>query len=294
MKTNIGHLDTAAGIAGLIKTALALEHEEIPPSLHFESLNPKIDFNGSRFYVNTELTRWERGPAPRRAGVSSFGIGGTNAHVILEEAPQVQSSESARPGQLLVLSARTPSALETATANLAAFLRDNPSLNLADVAHTLQVGRQKFSHRRMVVCRGVEDAAHALTSLAPGKVFTGTASGGVGEVVFMFSGQGSQYVNMGLELYSTEPVFREFLDTCADLLRPQIELDIREVLYPTGGLTDAATERLKQTYSTQVSLFVIECALAKLWMKWGVRPDAMIGVLANTRRRARPCRRAHA
>ena len=164
VKSNLGHLDAAAGIAGLIKTVLALQQGELPPTLHFERPNPKIDFDHSPFFVNGTLRAWPRGAVPRRAGVSSFGIGGTNAHVVLEEAPLPPASGASRPWQSLLLSAKTPTALEAATRNLVAHLRENPEANLADVAYTLQTGRRPMRHRRMVVCQSVADAIQALES----------------------------------------------------------------------------------------------------------------------------------
>ena len=279
VKTNIGHLDAAAGVAGLIKTVLALKHKMLPPSLNFEQPNPQIDFENSPFYVNTKLSEWEA-PAdgtPRRAGVSSFGIGGTNAHVVLEEAPVIEPSGPSRPWQLLLLSAKTASALETATTNLADHLKRHPDLNLADVAYTYQVGRHAFDHRRMVVCRDLEDAVTALETRDPQRVFTALHEGGDRPVAFMFTGQGAQYVNMGRELYQTEPTFREQVDLCAELLRPHLGFDLRDLLYPTEEDAEEAAARLKQTYITQPALFVIEYALAQLWMEWGIRPQAMIG-----------------
>jgi acyl transferase domain-containing protein len=172
VKTNIGHLGAAAGVAGLIKTALSLTHQELPPSLHFAQPNPRIDFAHSPFYVQTALSEWRVDKAPRRAGVSSFGMGGTNAHVVLEEAPPQEASGDSRPWQLLVLSARTRTALERATANLVARFKKTPDLNLADVAYTLQVGRKGFSHRRMLVCRNLDDAVTALARLHPQRVVT--------------------------------------------------------------------------------------------------------------------------
>src|SRR5690349_19630407 len=198
VKTNIGHLDAAAGVASLIKTVLALKEKSIPPSLNFEQPNPQIDFAG-RFVVNDRLTEWQA--APRRAGVSSFGIGGTNAHVVLEEAPVVESAPSIRTSHLLVLSAKTEAALETTTANLAKYLRERDRVNLADVAHTLQVGRKEFAYRRAVTCGNVSDAVSALETLDPRLVVTAVHENSAPPVVFMFSGQGTQYANMGLELY---------------------------------------------------------------------------------------------
>jgi non-ribosomal peptide synthase protein (TIGR01720 family) len=271
VKTNVGHLDAAAGVAGLIKAVLALQHESIPPSLNFEQPNPQIDFAG-RFFVNDKLTEWKS--SPRRAGVSSFGIGGTNAHVVLEEAPAVESEVSGRSSHLLVLSAKTETALETATRNLAKYLAEHDEVNLADVAHTLQIGRKEFAHRRAVTCSNVADAIAALDSLDPRLVITAARESSDPAVVFMFSGQGTQYVNMGLELYRIEQVFREQFDLCAEAYKPYLDLDLREVIYP---LEEQRADQLKQTYITQPALFTIEYALAKLWMSWGVQPKALIG-----------------
>ncbi|MBD2508878.1 SDR family oxidoreductase [Nostoc muscorum FACHB-395] len=276
VKTNIGHLDAAAGITGLIKTVLALKHQQIPPSLHFQEPNPQIDFANSPFYVNTKLTQWTTNNIPRRAGVSSFGIGGTNAHVILEEAPVGRQGEPGRKYHLLVLSAKTESALETATANLANHLQQYP-LNLADVAHTLGVGRRAFDHRRMLVCQDMNDAVKMLSTSESQRIFTHYQQPCNRPVVFMFSGQGTQYVNMARELYESEPTFTLTVDRCCELLKPHLGFDLRHVLYPDEAQTAKATEQLKQTIVAQPALFVIEYALAQLWMAWGVHPEAMIG-----------------
>ncbi|MDF5706499.1 MAG: beta-ketoacyl synthase N-terminal-like domain-containing protein [Nostoc sp. S4] len=276
LKTNIGHLDTAAGVAGLIKTVLALKHQQIPPSLHFEQPNPEIDFDNSPFYVNTTLSEWKTNGTPRRAGVSSFGIGGTNAHVILEEAPSVEPSSPSRPWQLLLLSAKTDSALETATTNLVTHLKQHPDLKLADVAYTLEVGRRAFDHRRMVVCQNFDDAVKTLETLDPQRIFTHFQEPCNQQVVFLFPGQGSQYVNMGQELYETEPVFRKHIDKCCEILKSHLNIDLYSILYPDEKDSQAA-EQLEQTHITQPALFVIEYALAQLWMAWGISPTAMIG-----------------
>jgi phthiocerol/phenolphthiocerol synthesis type-I polyketide synthase E len=277
VKTNIGHLDSAAGVAGLIKTVCALKHKLIPPSLHFEEPNPEIDFANSPFYVNTKLSAWNTQGTPRRAGVSSFGVGGTNAHVILEEAPAIQTSEQSRPWQLLMLSAKTNTALESATVNLLEHLKEHPKLNLGDVAYTLSIGRKAFDYRRILVCRTLEDAIDALSTHESQQVLTNSVESIKRRVVFMFSGQGAQYVNMALELYQVEPTFRHHIDISAEILKPHLGLDLRDYLYPQKHLFEEATEQLKQTALTQPALFIIEYALAQLWMSWGIHPHTMIG-----------------
>ena len=293
VKTNIGHLDAAAGVTGLIKTVLALEHAMLPPSLHFEQPNPQIDFANSPFYVNTTLSRWAAGETPRRAGVSSFGIGGTNAHVVLEEAPPAEATGPSRPWQLLVLSAKTPAALDAATANLIAHLRQHPDLSLADLAYTLQVGRTAFDHRRMLVCRDRDDAIRALETLEPERTLTRRHETRHRPVAFLFPGQGAQFARMGADLYQQEPAFREVVDHCCELLLSHLGLDLREVLYPDLKIEDrrwriedtgssilyplSSILDLDQTQYTQPALFVVEYALAQLWMSWGVQPQAMIG-----------------
>ena len=277
VKTNVGHLDTASGVAGLIKTVLSMQHKMLPPSLHFESPNPKIDFTKTPFFVNNTLTEWKTTGIPRRAGVSSFGFGGTNAHIVLEEAPLSEPSGESRSEQLLLLSARTESALEQAATNLGTYLQEHSAMNLADVAYTLQVGRKPFNHRKILVCKDVEDAIAVLNTPDPKRVFTGVQEEETRPVMFMFPGQGAQYVNMALGLYDEEPLFREQVDQCAELLKPLLGLDLRDILYPAENRAEEAAEQLKQTAITQPAIFVIEYALAKLWMEWGMQPQAVIG-----------------
>ncbi|MCY1081084.1 type I polyketide synthase [Archangium lansingense] len=276
VKTNIGHLDTAAGVAGLIKTTLALQHRRLPPSLHFESPNPELGLDTSPFYVNARLRDWE-GPAPRRAGVSAFGLGGTNAHVVLEEAPERMASAPSRPFQLLRLSARSDAALEAMTARLAQHLEQHPGDSLADVAYTLAVGRRTFDHRRIVVCREASDAREALASLHPGQVLSRVQEPVRRSLVFMFPGQGSQHTAMAADLYASEPVFRQELDRCLESLRRRHDLDLRPVLFSADRNDPHAAKRLEQTALAQPALFVVEYALARLLESWGLRPDAMIG-----------------
>ncbi|HEY2737673.1 MAG TPA: type I polyketide synthase, partial [Thermoanaerobaculia bacterium] len=246
VKSNIGHLEAASGIAGLIKTTLALENGAIPPNLHFETPNPQIDFASSPFYVNTRLREWKHGVkgAPRRAGVSSFGMGGTNAHVILEEAPKRAPSGPSRPWQLLPLSARTPTALETATDRLVDWLEKNSEESLApiaDIAHTLQAGRRAFAYRRALVCRNRADALAALRDRDPRRLLGSNAENAENAdrpIAFLLPGLGDHYPGMSLGLYRHEPTFRAVLDEAAGLLRGE-GIDLLAALYPQGTGTEA-------------------------------------------------------
>jgi len=294
VKTNIGHLDAAAGAAGFIKTVLCLKHQTIPPSLHFETPNPKIDFKNSPFYVNTKLSEWLSTQQPLRAGISSFGIGGTNAHVILEQWPaekihekqaqdtnQHDSHETPYPEvtdreyQLILFSARTSRALEQITQNLSTHLQKKGSYRLADMAYTLQVGRRIQSHRRMLIGKSKEEVADALQSPGGEKLETSRVSNEKPPVVFMFPGQGSQYENMGYGLYRSEPLFRKEMDRCFEILHPLMENDIKGILYP--GTEPGEPDLINQTQIAQPLLFIFEYAMAKLMLHWGIEPYAMIG-----------------
>jgi acyl transferase domain-containing protein len=277
VKTNFGHLDRAAGVISLIKTVLSLEHAQIPASLHFEKPNPRIDFENSPFRVNTTLKDWTTDGGPRRAGVSALGVGGTNAHAILEEAPEREPSGPSRPSQLLVISARTESALGKATEQLIAHLKANPAENLADIANTLRIGRRRFEHRRIVACSSVPEAIEMLEALRAQKVFTAYSQAASRPVVFMFSGQGSQYVNMTRGLYESEPVYKQHLDDCCVRLKPHLGVDLRDLIFCEAGKEPAAAERLNQTAIAQPALFAVEYSLAQLWMAWGIKPQAMLG-----------------
>jgi len=296
LKASVGHMEAAAGVGGLIKTILALRHGEIPPSLHFRTPNPRIDFDGSPFYVNTRLTAWESTGGPRRAGVSSFGMGGTNAHAIVEEAPEREPSGPSHPWQLLLLSARTATALEASTDRLADWIEAHPEAPLADIAFTLQEGRRTFPHRRPLVCRSREDAVAALRSRDPRRLLGSIQEPADRPVTFMFSGLGDHYVDMGLGLYQDEPAFREEIDRSAAILAPLLGLDIRTVIWPRGtdakpqeegpldfkamlrgAPTDEASQRLNRTLYTQPALFAVEYALAKLLEERGIRPAALAG-----------------
>ncbi|NEX46817.1 type I polyketide synthase [Pseudotabrizicola algicola] len=276
VKTNIGHLDTAAGVASLIKVALALHHRELPPSLGYEAPNPAIDFETSPFRVNDRLSPWS---APlRRAGVNSLGVGGTNAHAVLEEAPpRPASAQSDWPFQPLVLSARSKSALDAASTRLAQHLRANPDQPLADVAFTLKEGRRAFDKRRVLVAETHAQAAEILESGDPRRIFTHDHLGDDPEVVFMFPGGGAQYAGMARDLYETEPVFADWMDRGLAVLEPKLDYDIRALWLPAPGAEAAATEALKRP-SVQLPLIMItEYALAKLFESWGVTPTALVG-----------------
>jgi phthiocerol/phenolphthiocerol synthesis type-I polyketide synthase E len=270
VKSNIGHLDAAAGVAGLIKTVLALRHGEIPASLHFRRPNPEIGFERTPFRVNDRLSPWSRGRLPRRAAVNALGVGGTNAHVILEEAPSQPASCPSRSAQLLLLSAKTATALTAATSSLAEHLVHCPDDELADVAYTLQVGRRPFGHRRAVLCRGRDAAVERLRTLSPHSAWTARCPADARKIVFIVPGQGTQRASMGIELYRTEPVFRAEIDRCAELFAPHLSADLRDILYP-------GDERLDQTCFAQPALFTISCALAALWSSWGLKPAALLG-----------------
>ncbi|MGV9883859.1 amino acid adenylation domain-containing protein [Streptomyces sp. NPDC003006] len=292
VKTNIGHLDAAAGVAGLIKTALALNHRQIPPSLNFTTPNPQIDFDASPFYVNTELTDWPQRGGPRRAGVSAFGFGGTNAHLMLEEAPAALPATEDFAQHLLLLSAKTGTALEEASARLAGHLADRPDLPLADVAYTLRHGRVPFEHRRALVARDHEEAVALLGGADPLRVHEGVAVGQDRPVGFMFAGLGDQYRGMGRDLYREMPEFRDAVDECCALLRPLLGTDLKDdmglcgedVRAPASGGLDLrrimfgdADDPLQRTGLAHPALFVVEYALARLWQSLGVRPAALIG-----------------
>jgi acyl transferase domain-containing protein len=279
LKTNIGHLDVASGVSGLIKTVLSLENEEIPPSLHFQAPNPRIDFAASPVRVCSRLTEWKRGEEPRRAGVSSFGFGGTNAHVIVEEAPEVPRRAAQRPWRLLTLSARSAEGAAEAARRLADCFRRHPETDLGDASFTLLAGRRTFPYRRAVVCRDAADAAACLDGLAPERTLAGASADEPRDraLAFLFPGEGAQHVGMARELYETEPVFRELLDRSAGLLTQHLGLDLRTVLYPSPEGQAEAEELLAGPRIGQPALFAVEHALARLWMSWGVMPQAMLG-----------------
>ncbi len=273
VKSNLGHLVIAAGATGLIKTALALHHERLPATLHFRAPNPQIDFATSPFQVVDRERAWPRGDTPRRAGVSSFGVGGTNAHVVLEEAPAQEPLAPGTGPRLLCLAARSPAALNQAAQRLAAHLRAHPEQDLADVAFTLHAGRQPFAERRALVAEDGEQAARLLDTAAPAR----RAPAHAPPVVFLFPGQGAQYVGMGRGLYAAHDVFRVALDECAAHVEPVLGRDLRALLLDETQDEARAAELLRATSVTQPALFAVEYALACLWRSLGVEPEALIG-----------------
>ncbi len=302
VKSNIGHLDTAAGIAGLIKTVLALEHEELPASLHYEQPNAEIDFAVSPFYVNAQLRSWPRRKGePRRAGVSSFGMGGTNSHIVLEEAPAVARTGGGAEWQVLLLSARSADSLDAAKQRLATHLEEHREQELPDVAYSLQLGRHHFDHRAAIVCSDRFDAAGVLRSSDPRALWQSVEQSAERPIAFLFPGIGDHYVNMAAGIYAAEETFREEVDRCCELLKEHLGSDLREFFYPVNvaaaaqGATavsgldlrrmlnrapvddGAQARQLNETLIAQPAVFVIEYAMARLLMRWGIRPHAMLG-----------------
>ena len=290
VKTNIGHLEGAAGIAGIIKLLLAIKHRKLPPIVNFQQLNPRIKLKDSPFYIVREARDWdldrtfEDPEILRRCGVSSFGIGGTNAHIVLEESPVRVNSEDRveleRPAHLLTLSAKTEKALQELSDRYQQHLETHRELELADICYTANGGRTPFNYRLAVVATTkqelVEKLQHSKTSEERTELFWGQTNNKTPKIAFLFTGQGSQYINMGRQLYQQAPVFRETLDWCDAILRSQLERPLLEVLYPEKNDGSSGT-LIDQTAYTQPALFALEYALAKLWQSWGIKPEVVMG-----------------
>jgi amino acid adenylation domain-containing protein len=270
VKTNIGHLDAGATAAGLIKAVLALQNEVIPPSLNFTAPNPRIGFCDSPFFVAAEAVEWKSGDVPRRAGISSFGLGGTNAHLLIEEAPSRRASDPAAGAQLLLLSARTDAALARRCADLADWLEQRENANLADLAYTLMVGRRRFEKRVALVCTDRKDAIDKLRRMAPGEVLRASSAAEEPPVAFLFPGGGSQYAGMARELYAVLPEFQKALDDCSSIYEARTGHSLIECIHQAEGAFDQPSVALP-------ALFAVDYAMASVWLSWGVRPEAMIG-----------------
>ncbi|EKE80855.1 type I polyketide synthase [Idiomarina xiamenensis] len=297
IKPNTGHLDRAAGVAGMIKTVMSLKHEEIPPLLHFKAPNPNIDFENSPFYVAAQKQPWPGGDIPRRAGVNVVGLGGTNAHFILEEAPVIEPSDRSRRYQVLMLSANTQWSLDAAKQRLADHLSDNPTQNLADIAYTLQTGRQRLEFRQAVVCSDHQNAIDGLLDEKLSAFLSGHLAGGNKSLVFMFPGVGDHYNNMAVDLYHNESTFRSEFDHCCEVLEPLLGVDLREILFTEteskqeqekpafdikamlsgDGQGTSSCSVLQQTWLAQPLVFAVEYCLAHQLMSWGYVPQAVIG-----------------
>jgi acyl transferase domain-containing protein/glutamate-1-semialdehyde aminotransferase len=274
-KANLGHLDVAAGITGLIKTALSLRHQTLIPVLHFEHPNPRLDLENSPFYIQSELSTWRRGASQLRAGISAFGMGGTNTHLVMEEAPALEHSSSRWSQHLLILSAKTEPALQRSAANLGKFLAEHRELALADVVFTLMNGRHPFDVRRIAICSDLRDASTVLASTTGKGCATRIARGPAAPVAFMFPGQGSQFVNMGCRMYRVNSVFREHFDRCAEIVSQDNGPDLRSIIFPPPSTQ--ASSVIDETACAQPAIFVIEYALAQLWLSLGIVPSMMIG-----------------
>ena len=277
VKTNIGHLEIAAGMASLLKVILSLKNQEIPPHLHFKELNPDLADAATSLKIPTSSLPWQRTEEPRRAGISAFGLSGTNAHIIIEEPPQLSfnPSEVDRPAHLLTLSAKSDDALDDLAQKWVSYLEKNPQLNLADLAFSANTGRGQFNHRLAILAKSTLEAKDSLTAFTQKQpclnVFSqAVAKSRQNKIAFLFTGQGSQYADMGRQLYETQPTFRHALEECDRLLQPYLEKSLLEVLYSDSSLLD-------QTAYTQPALFAIEYALYKLWQSWGIKPDGVLG-----------------
>ncbi|WP_051908356.1 type I polyketide synthase [Candidatus Odyssella acanthamoebae] len=273
IKSNIGHLDIASGIAGLIKLALAFKNKTIPPSINYEVSNPNIDFKNSPFFVITKATRWESENEPVRAGISSFGVGSTNVHIILEEPPRQKSIIGTGTPQLLLVSAKTPEALEESAKRFGSYIKQNPDESLANVAYTTHIGRMHYTYRKFVVCDSHKKAAQELLE---SQRITYLDSKNP-SIIFMFPGQGAEYVNMGQELYHTEPNFSKHVNVCFKILEKELNINLQEILYPNPSKLEEAQAQIIKNEFAQISLFVVVYALAQLWISWGIQPKAMIG-----------------
>lgn len=279
IKSNFGHLDATAGIAGFIKTVLTLKNGQIPASINFNDPNPKIDFENSPFYVNNVLQDWEANGTPRRAAVSSFGIGGTNAHMIMEEAPKMPNSatEAEDKEHLILLSAHSENALKNNIDSLRNHLQANPETAINDLAYTLQIGRKQFDYKRAITCKSVHELLEELSSESTYNKITHHVGNESSSMVFVFSGHSGQYVDMGLELYHKLTDFKAYMDEGFQAVNILCGIDLKSIIYPSLNIAVTSSISLNRFDVAQLSLFVLERAVAKLIMDWGVTPVAVAG-----------------
>lgn len=292
VKANVGHMETVSGVAGIIKVALMMQNQKIPPQLHLEALNPRISLAQSRLVIPTQPVPWPVTETPRLAGVSSFGFGGANTHVVLQAPESTQPAQQTvsdrlplpdRTRHLVTLSGKSAAALHASAQRLAAHLEQHPALDIADLAATLNRGRAHFAHRAAIVAADGKQLAEQLAQVAAARQPRGVKSGNVHpgkrpQVAFLFTGQGAQYSDMGLGLYRTQPVFRQTLDRCNEILRERLPRPLLSVIYP--GLSpepEPGSDEIDQTQYTQPALFALEYAVATLWRHWGVEPCAVLG-----------------
>ena len=277
IKSNLGHLDVAAGVAGLVKVAMSLKYGYLPPTVNFDAPNPQIDFDNSPFRVLAEGCAWPRTDQPRRAGVSAFGTGGTNAHIILQEAPQQQQEEDAKRLKLLMFSARSEAALDDMSTQLEQTFSRHPDINLCDVEYTLRERRRQYDHRRFAVCSDPADAADILQNRRSKNLGSRHSSATRDDIVMMFPGQGTQYPGMGQGLYESDDVYRSAADECLELLGPSLGAEFREVLFATHCDDPQVVKALTNTAFAQPAIFLLEYALASMWLDRGIKPKAFIG-----------------
>ncbi len=283
-KTNIGHLEAAAGIVGLIKVVLQIENQEIPSNLHLKQLNPYIKIENTNIQIPTSLQPWVTGEEKRLAGVSSFGFGGTNAHIIVEEAPQKVKTEDelSRPIHLLTLSAKSKNALLDKVSDYQNYLETHSSLDFVDICFTANTGRSHFDHRLAIIASDKQELTDKLALISAKEEVNGVFTGKLPTnhksplIAFLFTGQGSQYINMGRQLYETQPVFRQALEQCDKILQIYLEKSILNIIYPKDN-SDLDNSLINQTAYTQPALFAIEYALYKLWSSWGIKPSMVMG-----------------
>ncbi len=278
IKANIGHTDTAAGIAGLIKICMMFKNGLIPPQINYNKLNPLIDFDNVSFDITKEPLEWDSGSSPRIAGLSSFGLGGTNAHMILQEPPMKKlSSNHKRKRKLLCFSAKSKTSLDVLTEKLHQTFKNNDKINIADAAYTLQVGRESHPLKRLIVCDDVVDAISSIEERKPSKFLSSKRKTCNKKIGFLCSGQGTQYINMGLALYKNEEVFKEVVERCSLILEDKLEYSLLDIIYPPSDQKEQFSNFLNNTRYTQLGLFVIEYAISELWRSWGVEPSMLIG-----------------